>query len=175
MENALMRLRESINEMLEAIHLAHNQELFIPALILLYASMDFVASLDREDPNVPVTRKNFMGWVDAYLLPAGEIKCRAIDLYSARCGWLHKYTSKSELVSRGDAKEIFYQFGLHDNEDQLQGAIKDPSVAVAVHFTRLFNAFRDGLDKWEEAFLTDQKYLARVIRNSERLLQRILR
>jgi len=167
------RLIESVNELLRGILLVYDQNLNIPALILLYAGIDFVASLDRLDPDVEVTKADFLGWVEKYLLPNSELRCSAIDLYSARCGWVHKYTSKSRLVRENKAREIFYQFGQYDNEEQLQEAIKDPRAAVAVHFTRLFNAFRDGLDAWERDYQKNPEHKARIIRNSDRLLHRI--
>jgi len=170
MDTPEKRLVESINELLNGILLVHGEDLSIPALILLYVGIDFVASLDRRDPYKDVTRADFMAWVDRYLLPKSDFKCSSIDLYSARCGWVHTYTSKSRFVKTGEAKEIFYVFGLYDKEDQLQKAIKDPSVTVAVHFTKLFNAFRDGLDVWEREFLADPDHRDRVINNSNRLL-----
>ena len=173
MDRPEARLVESVNELLDGILLVHSNNLNIPALILLYAGIDFAASLDRHDPDSNVTRDDFLSWVEKYLLPGNDLRCSALDLYSARCGWVHTYTSKSRMVRSGEAKEIFYQFGEHDNEEQLQKSIKNPSVAVAVHFTKLFNAFRDGLDRWERDFLGNPKHLAKVTHNSEKLLYRV--
>lgn len=164
-----------MNEVLNAVLSCHDQNLNIPALILVYVGIDFATSLDRSDLAASTTRADFLDWVNKYLLPGSDLKCNALDLYAARCGWIHNYTSKSSLVQQKKAKEIFYQFGLYDNEDQLQGTIKDPERAVVVHFTRLFNAFRDGLDRWEQDFLKTPEHRARVLQNAERLLHRMNR
>ena len=167
------RLSESIHELLQAILVCHAQDLRIPALILVYVGIDFVASLDRPDPAQNTTRADFLAWLNKYLLPESDLKCEAIDLYAARCGWVHTYTSKSSLVQEAKAKEICHRFGLIDNEDQLQRLIKDPSVAVGVHFPKLLKAFCLGLERWERDFSSHQEHKARVMANSEKLLHRI--
>jgi hypothetical protein len=169
------RLIEAVNELLNAIRDLLGSQFYVPAMILLYCAIDFVASLDRPDSSKDATRQDFINWVEKYLIPGSNLKCNAIDLYAARCGWVHSYTAKARLVREQRAKEMELQFGVSDDEDKMQNAIKDKNRAVAVHFTRLFNAFSVGLDKWLEEFSKDHLHKQRVITHSAILMHSISR
>ena len=79
------------------------------ALALLFSSIDKMAWLTSA--NIDHTRSDFIRWIDDYLLPAGSISLDAIDLYAARCGFLHTGSSESKLFRDGKAKQIFYSVG----------------------------------------------------------------
>ncbi len=81
----------------------------IHALALVFSSIDKMAWLASAD--IDHTRGDFIRWVDDYLLPAGSISFDAIDLYAARCGFLHTGSSESKLFRDGKAKQIFYSVG----------------------------------------------------------------
>ena len=76
----------------------------LPALILIYATIDIVASLQRREGEG--TRSSFVRWVESYLTPAAELDCSGIDLYAARCGILHTLTAEADLVHKGEAKRV---------------------------------------------------------------------
>ncbi|MBN3968473.1 hypothetical protein IMW75_24780 [Pseudomonas gregormendelii] len=79
------------------------------ALALVFSSIDKMAWLTSA--NIDHTRNDFIRWVDDYLLPAGSVSLNAIDLYAARCGFLHTGSSESKLFRDGKAKQIFYSVG----------------------------------------------------------------
>ena len=81
----------------------------LPALILIYATIDIVASLQRQEGEG--TRSSFVRWAESYLTPAAELDCSGIDLYAARCGILHTLTTEADLVHKGEAKRVVYAWG----------------------------------------------------------------
>lgn len=54
----------------------------LPGLILLYATIDILASLNRPEAKEDVTRQDFISWIDAYMLPRPPLNCTAVDLYA---------------------------------------------------------------------------------------------
>ena len=64
----------------------------MPCLMLLYSFIDILAWLryKGEFNGVGCRYKTF---VNEYLLPKSKLKCSADEIYSARCGILHSYSS----------------------------------------------------------------------------------
>lgn len=79
------------------------------ALILIYAGIDAMASLERPDDS-SIVREYFVKWVDTYMdFESGSVP--AIDLYGARCGMVHTYGAISKLSKAGKARSIGYTVG----------------------------------------------------------------
>ena len=72
----------------------------VSALTLIYGAIDALAALTRESQETRATRKEFLAWVDSYLLPELNNGLEAIDIYGARCGVVHTYAPTSDLSSR---------------------------------------------------------------------------
>jgi hypothetical protein len=75
------------------------------------------------------------------------LPCNEVDIYSARCGLLHKQSGESDLTSTGEAKQIWYTHGTADYQI-LQATIAhigQESNAVAVSIENLLNSFKSGL------------------------------
>jgi hypothetical protein len=141
-----MIVEKNFREFEEAIGLILNARKQVPALILIYSSIDFLAWLNRPSTHPDVVRSDFISWVDRYLLPNSQIRCSSQDLYAARCGVLHSYSAESKLSREGRAKQIWYAWGRAEVK-RLQKRIKQTrldSKAVAVHIEDLFNALRSG-------------------------------
>jgi hypothetical protein len=81
-------------------------ERLFPALLLLYSSMDVVASFTRPIGQEDTSGEVFKAWIDRYMLPASGLKCRSEDLWAARCGMLHTLTIESKLSREGRARRI---------------------------------------------------------------------
>jgi len=104
-------LENNLDNVIKSIEICLNAKLLISSLVLLYSGIDIVAWLNRSVLKERGNKKDFIRWVDDYLLPNTNIKCRAIDLYAARCAIVHSYSSSSKLSKDGEAKEIYYSWG----------------------------------------------------------------
>jgi hypothetical protein len=114
------------------------------ALTLLYAGIDVVASLERRCGEG--TRASFAPWADTYVLPARPLGCTGVELYAARCGVLHTFTSDSDLSRSARARRIYYAWGTAKISD-LQAVLDRSGTgdAVAVHVEDLHQGFRAGV------------------------------
>ena len=82
--------------LLDAIHLCRSHGLTIPALMLVYATIDGMAWCARKHAEGDVTENDFTGWVETYMFQgssSGELT--AVDLYAARCAMLHSQIAES--------------------------------------------------------------------------------
>jgi hypothetical protein len=155
-----------------ATNLCLENGLMMPALMLLYATIDCMAWLDRDLSHDDVKRDDFLRWVDRHLLPNGAIPCTAIDLYAARCAILHSYTAESLLSRQGQARQIWYAWGRDYKASDLQPAIDALGgvKAIALHVETL------GVEIWKgiDAFLDEAELALATPRGkliSERLKQ----
>jgi hypothetical protein len=138
LQNNIMLLGAGVDACIE-------KKLVAPALVLIYSAIDTVGWLDSNNPYA--TKDGFLQWVDTYLLKAKILNCKSIDLYAARCGLLHTFSSDSRLSSFGKARQICYAWGKANVED-LQKTIDcsdDADKYVAVHVNDLYEAWRMGV------------------------------
>ena len=145
-EENLIALLKSIEECL-----AKGQ--ILPCLMLLYAGIDVVASLEagRAGPRA------FRRWVNKYLLKAASLSCTALDLYGARCGILHTFSAKSDMSAKGQAREIVYAWGNAKAADLAAASIALGRNDCVLHLRDLINAFRVGLADYLEEVMKDDK------------------
>lgn len=160
-----MLTEEARDQLLQVIGVAGEcirQGAVLPSLILVYSAIDAVAWLGRRDLH-PEVRAVFTEWVDRWLLPASPLPCSALELYAARCGVLHTFTSQSELATRGKVRRIAYTWGgvsVTDLQRKLDA--EEPRAAVAVDIDALYNGLRLGTAQFFEDALTDSELSAAV-------------
>jgi hypothetical protein len=157
-------LERGIEEILAAVEDCLTKKRFLPALILLYSTIDIVSGLDRPPAKKTPTRDDFRAWVDAFLLPSSGLQCSSLDLYAARCGIIHTYSSESALSESGAAHQVFYAWGT-SKADDLDLAIQRTSwkgKAVTVHVDRLVTAYKRGLQQFLLVLAADPARAARV-------------
>lgn len=143
-----------LGELVQAGNLSLNKWLMTPALVLLFSTIDVASGLDPELRLHCRVRDRFEAWVDKYLLPTSRLSCTATDLYGARCGLVHDYSSESNLSSNGRAKEIYYV--LHDKEArQIERAIVAADLPNVVVIS--IEALTDAMALALEAFISDLK------------------
>lgn len=141
-------LIETIEESLEKRRL-------MPCLVLLYTGIDVASSLER--CRGEASKGAFTAWADSYLLKARPLPCTALELYAARCGALHTFTSDSDLFQKGQVRQIFYAWGNADeNELQECARILQRTDCVAVHVRDLIDAFRHGLAAYLDELSQDE-------------------
>jgi hypothetical protein len=164
-------LSRNVDQLLDALRLCRQNQLMLPALLIAYASIDILASLDPPEPGAS-TRRRFVAWVDRYLLPNSELPCSAVDLFASRCAVVHTAGSQSRLERDGEARRIVYAFG-HSSAEESQSSIRNlgnPSRDIAIHVETVLNAFERSVWLFRSAILQDASLRDRVRRNSSRLL-----
>lgn len=136
-----MNPQHAIGQMGRAIELLIDKDLTIPALTLIYSLIDCMAWATRPEDQPDVHGKDFINWVERYMLPAAPaLECTAADLYAARCGILHSLTTESGHVRRGKARAIYYSWGTADLEKLKKSINITGQNAVAMRITDLQQA-----------------------------------
>ena len=155
-----------------AEHCLKNGQL-LPGLLLVYAGIDIMASLNRPEDQEYVKRDDYTKWVDEYLLPDIDLACSALELYAARCGMIHTYTAKSRLFDKGRVRKVFYAWDSpHWSAKDLQSVIDHTGEsAVAVQIETLFEAFRTGVDRFKQSLANTPKRANRVYNRIPRLFE----
>lgn len=146
-------------DLVSAIDSLLRSELRLPALLILYAGIDIMASLNRPESRSEVNPSDFLEWADRYLLHGTHLACSSEDLYGARCGLMHTYTAESRSSRSGKANQIWYAWGTGrvDDLQELIDAADDVPSAVAVHVDDLFHAFRRGVKLFKRSLYDDPK------------------
>jgi hypothetical protein len=152
----LLKLKSGIDACIE-------KQASAPALILIYSAIDTTAWLDST--KTFSTRTDFIHWVDNYLLKAKPLQCKAIDLYAARCGLLHTFTSSSSLSTSKQARVISYAWGKAKAEDmaRIMDFDNKSNQSVVIHVDDLYQAWLLGLALWGEDLDRDSDRSARVL------------
>jgi len=141
-----------------AIKTCIETRLDLPALVLIYAGMDIVASLERRVGDKIVT--SFISWLERYALKAHPLPCTSSEHYSARCGILHTLTLESDFTRAGKARRIVYAWGSATPAD-LQEASRRmaKSDIVVLHIEELRWAFLEGTKLWFQDIHNDTERL----------------
>jgi hypothetical protein len=148
---------------LAAIRLCLQHHLRIPALVLIYVGMDVMASLSQRNKE-QADRHDFVFWSEKYMNCAARLGVSGLDLYAARCGVLHTYTSESRLSRRRDARRIFYTWG-NKTSDEPNAVLHALGFAEKmVKIEDLLCAFEDGIDAFWTV-LDDRPDLAALVRS----------
>jgi hypothetical protein len=106
--DAARRLDAKLRAVVAAADASLASGLWEPTLILLYATIDAMAWLDRPYGQDDVHADDFIDWVDTYLLPDSGLPCSGADMYGARCGFLHSHTGESKRHRALRIKKLFY-------------------------------------------------------------------
>jgi hypothetical protein len=152
---------------------AFKKDRFTPGLMLLYATIDgfsYLANIGDKDNGDAVKE-----WINKWMLPKYPMPCSADDIWSARCGMLHKQRSISNKTISGMAKEIQYVFkGYSGQKMQLVWDLVNPGKTVVISVEDLMWSFRHGIvdcldeikkdTEWQRSFEKKAKYLSLIIK-----------
>jgi hypothetical protein len=79
----------------------------LPGFLLLYTSIDILASLTRPETSDATSGRFFKDWVAKYMLPQLGVG-NPDDYWGARCGLLHTLMAESDMSRDRGAKMINY-------------------------------------------------------------------
>ncbi len=114
------------------------------AVILIYTGIDAMAFLGMPEDQEDVTPKDFMAWTVRYLKFPCKEQPTPTDLWGARCGMLHNYSSFSRLSRESKCRNIGY---IDESKPEV---MSDPNVPtlILVSVKGLADAFFRGLDQY---------------------------
>lgn len=153
------------SQLLKAIDLCLKQKLELPALVLMYSTMDTLGWLYSDDPKAKI-KENFKRWVSQYVIRKSAVRCTPEDLWGARCALLHTFTPDSDLSDKGKARKICYAWG-NAPVSRLHAAI-DNTQYVAVHVDQLFRQLCEGMTRFLANLDADPQLAKRVYDRSNR-------
>jgi hypothetical protein len=158
---------KNIGDLVRAIDLCFRNQHLLPGLALLYSLIDIMAWLSRPRGHDDVHARDFIGWVNKYLLPIPDLSCTADDLYGARCSIIHSYTAESKRSREGFARRICYTMGDRDLK-QLQSDLDSVEYdAIVIHTDSLFNAVLKSIDVFKSDLACDDEQANMVFERSE--------
>ena len=164
-------LFENATRHIKAIDLCVENKLRMPALILVFSGIDIFAALNRPAEKEEGTRKDFKEWCDYYLLSSNELPCSATDLYAARCGVVHSYSSESRLSRNKEAKEIVYSWGNQSPEPLQKALQRIGHTAHVIHVETLVNVFKKGVWEFLEEVGKDKNKVSLVVSRASKLFK----
>ena len=131
------------------------------ALSLVFSSIDKMAWLSSA--NIDHGRKEFIAWVNNYFLCGNNSLLDAVDLYAARCGFLHAGSAESKLYRDSKAKQIFYTTGPLRAQAEAEAEIHSklpilgikPDDVVVVQCIELLSQWIDSIGRFTDAIKAD--------------------
>jgi hypothetical protein len=149
-------------QVIKAAEICLNQDLHMPALILIFTLIDSFAWASSE--KLPKqSRKQFEAWVSTWVYPHSPLPCTPTELYAARCGVLHTLTSKADLNVGTEVRQVVYAWGPAE-ESELKRSIEvlgRPDL-VGIHMNALLDAVKEGVARTIEASQEDKNLLFRL-------------
>jgi hypothetical protein len=138
---------------IKAAKLMYENDLYGQLMVIIYSAIDSMGLLDAAPTVTKATGGTFKAWVKKYMLSPGTVlDFNEVDLWGARCGVLHTFTTQSDLSDGGKAKQIQYYSGAKDSPfaKAFVTATKeiDGGVHVPAHIEDTLLAFCDGVRKF---------------------------
>ena len=156
-DDAIRRLDAKVRAVAGAVDASLASGLWEPTLILLYATIDAMAWLDRPDGQDDAHADDFIAWVDRYLLPDSGLPCTGADLYGARCGFLHSHTGESKRHRQLLIKKLFYHRRLGDRPVGIVQLLMDEKFLPLNIDLDLFSAaFQRATERFRAAVAADE-------------------
>jgi hypothetical protein len=142
------------NGIKRGIRVAIENECYGSAVVLILSGIDTMAYLGMPDNQQDVTHDDFVRWVDRYIKFSCKHQLTGLDLYGARCGMLHSFSTVSNLSRQGKCRQVGYM-------DRSVPEIRfDPNVSeelVLVSIEGLAKAFLQGVDKFMIDLYADKR------------------
>ena len=138
---------KTINSFKTEVRNLYDKKALMPCLMLLYSFIDILSWLRYEGEYKEVGRR-YKKFAESYLLPNSKLKCTPKDIYSARCGILHQYSSKSDHVKAGNAKQIYYKaYEKEKKKEEKYTIISNGQNIITINIEDLIYAFEKSIEK----------------------------
>lgn len=150
---------EKLKQLSRSIELCLTEDLWEPALILIYSGIDAMSWLNRPADKPENTSIDFVRWVNEFILPESGLTCTAEEVYAARCGLVHSHTAESRWQKDEDRqiRKLFY-FRAKDGVTPglLQLRMNEKYLPLSLNIDHLFWAFHKGIGKFADSLDRDE-------------------
>ena len=148
-----------VDSIVKDIDYAYKYKILGGCIILILSAIDAMAALAMPSEKKDVDRKDFMNWTSKYMKtdPGQKYQYDPIDIYGARCGIVHRYSSNSDLSDSGSCKI----FGYHDGSDHAYNENIDNNL-VMISITRFKEDFKKAVIKFLKDALNDCSLKQRI-------------
>jgi len=129
----------------DSIRVAIKNRCYGASVILILSGIDAMAYLDMPGSQEDVNREDFIDWSEKYIKFPCKEQITGLDLYGARCGMLHNYSSQSKLSREGKCRQIGY---MDKSTPEIRYNSNVSKDLVLVSIEGLATAFFNGIDKF---------------------------
>ena len=142
------------NQWKQSINLLMEQECFGPALVLLYSYIDALVYLSLPENESLVGKKRYCEWCRKYLNIEGDTKVKDDEIYDARCGMVHNFTSYNPGNKNGNHRIFGYLAPMKDQDYsgmKIKPVIYNEQVnpnMLIVHLESFIESFFKGMDHY---------------------------
>ena len=140
--------QDVVKTILGEIKKVQDADAIIATLVLTYIAIDTMSFLNMSPRKEKNGSKEFIDWVKKYMKTDNNQPYKYIgkDMWAARCGKLHSYSSFSNYAEKNDCS----LYGYHSGCDHEYDSRKNKRLVI-ISVPRLVNDFGEGL----MAFFTD--------------------
>ena len=165
-------LSARVNEFTISMKLLLDAGYTLPALIMLYTTIDILGALLRPESEPDTKGEYFKNWVEGYMIGNSQVAFTSEELWSARCGLLHTHTASSRLSRQGKARQLHYYRTSGGSlppvaKHVLQSALAQGRLFVDVD--ALYGDFDEGTRRFLAAIQCDSILEKRVLHHSANL------
>ena len=117
-----------LDQILSDIYWAIDSKRNLAAAQLILSAIDVIAGLDRPSSQVETSGDIFIQWCDAHMALTGtNCTLTGLDLWGARCGFLHGYTPIAKVVRQGRARMLGY---VDEAQSPVMGSEEVPDLLI---------------------------------------------
>jgi hypothetical protein len=112
-------------------------------LVVVYSAIDTLGLLNAPPEQIEATGESFKAWVNEFLIPNASGEYSADDLWGARCGVLHTFSTESRLSRQGKVRQLQYYLGSSETTQQFVEITSqmENGAHSAVHLGELGKSF----------------------------------
>jgi len=151
------------NGIRRGIRIAIENNCYGSAVVLILSGIDTMAYIGMPRCREDVLPEDFIKWAERYVKFPCANQLSGIELYGARCGMLHSFSTRSKLSRKGKCRQVGYADRCVPEvvcNSNLSGEL------VIVSIEGLAKAFFDGMDRFlvdlyedkEKAMLADTRF-----------------
>jgi hypothetical protein len=167
-------LSAGINDLTISIKLLLDNRHTVPALMVLYGSIDFFGSVLRPETEVDTvgkTRQYFKKWVEHYMVGQSHLAFTPEELWGARCGLLHARTASSKISRDAKGRELHYTRGnLPQEMQQKLKIVSSKGKKLFIDVDLLYEAFKKGIERFLANIQNDRNLEKRALHHASKIL-----
>ncbi|WP_133480196.1 hypothetical protein [Cognatilysobacter segetis] len=119
------------------------QQLYGFFLVIVYSTIDTFGLLNAPAGQTEASGDSFRAWAAKYLVPRATDPYTADDLWGARCGVLHTFSTDSRWAKQGKARQLQYYLGTSPAARHFVEVTRlvEGGAHLAVHLANLGQSF----------------------------------